>query len=285
MSTLRKIIALHRAERDDIGDLITRRPLPSALVHDLDPFLFLNHHGPQIYPPHNQGLPFGPHPHRGFSTLTFILAGSLEHQDSGDYQSIMHAGGVQWMTAGRGVVHSELSPAAFMREGGKLEILQLWINLPQKLKMIEPYYCGVENADIPVIKNNHNNVRSYIVCDCFSDVKAPIIPPIDLYISWVEMDKDSTHGLHAPSYHRIFFYVVRGELHINNQPVSAFTLLECADEGELLDLRALEDSVIIFGHSPPHGDPIVYGGPFVMNSDEEIRQAFADYRKGLLGKI
>lgn len=116
---------IHEAVRDDIGDLTTRRPLPGPRLAYLDPFLFLNHHGPQIYGPDNRGLPFGPHPHRGFETVTFILEGSLAHLDSGGHESVITAGGVQWMTAGRGLVHAEVSPAAFRRDGGPLEILQL----------------------------------------------------------------------------------------------------------------------------------------------------------------
>jgi redox-sensitive bicupin YhaK (pirin superfamily) len=132
----------HAAYRDDIGDLITRRPLPGPGIDQLDPFLFLNHHGPQLYGPHNRGLPFGPHPHRGFETVTFILQGSLAHRDSGGHESVIHAGGVQWMTAGSGLIHAEVSPESFLENGGPLEILQLWVNLPSRLKMTRPAYAG-----------------------------------------------------------------------------------------------------------------------------------------------
>ena len=140
--TPRGVIAQHPAIRDDIGDLTTRRPLPGPGLDQLDPFLFLNHHGPQVYPANNRGLPFGPHPHRGFETVTFILEGSLAHADSAEHQSVIHAGGVQWMTAGSGIVHAEVSPPEFLHDGGPLEILQLWINLPASLKMSEPRYVG-----------------------------------------------------------------------------------------------------------------------------------------------
>lgn len=114
---------LHPARRDDIGDLRTQRPLPGPHLDQIDPFLFLNHHGPQTYGPHNAGLPFGPHPHRGFDTVTFILDGMLTHRDSAGYESTIQAGGVQWMTAGRGIIHAEVSPAEFLERGGPLEIL------------------------------------------------------------------------------------------------------------------------------------------------------------------
>ena len=110
---MRTVHALHAAHRDDIADLVTRRPLPGPRLPQVDPFLFLNHHGPQVYPPNNRGLPFGPHPHRGFETVTFILDGNLAHYDSGGHASVIEAGGVQWMTAGSGLVHAEVSPPEF----------------------------------------------------------------------------------------------------------------------------------------------------------------------------
>ena len=148
-TTPRPVLRLHPAHRDDIGDLITRRPVPGPGLDQVDPFLFLNHHGPQTYPPNNAGLPFGPHPHRGFETVTFILDGELAHNDSGGGESIIKAGGIQWMTAGSGLIHAELSPADFKRDGGPMEILQLWVNLPSRLKMTRPAYVGLQAADIP----------------------------------------------------------------------------------------------------------------------------------------
>src|SRR5438105_13152255 len=123
--------------------LVTRRPVPGPGLAQVDPFLFLNHHGPQTYQPGNCGLPFGPHPHRGFETVTFILAGSLAHYDTSGHESVIDAGGVQWMTAGSGLIHAEVSPPAFKRDGGALEILQLWINLPARLQMTPPDSCGL----------------------------------------------------------------------------------------------------------------------------------------------
>jgi len=126
--TSKTIKHLHPAVRDDIADLITRRPVPGAEIEQVDPFLFLNHHGPQVYPPRNGGLPFGPHPHRGFETVTFILTGELAHRDSAGHESVIKEGGIQWMTAGSGLVHAEISPDDFKRSGGPLEILQLWVS-------------------------------------------------------------------------------------------------------------------------------------------------------------
>ena len=118
----RSVVRQHAAGRDDIGDLVTRRPLPGPGLPLLDPFLFLNHHGPQSYPPSNNALPFGPHPHRGFETVTFILTGNLAHHETGGHRSVIEAGGLQWMTAGSGSIHAEVSPPSLKRQDGPLEI-------------------------------------------------------------------------------------------------------------------------------------------------------------------
>ncbi len=170
----RTVRALHPAARDDIADLQTRRPLPGPGIEMLDPFLFLNHHGPQVYPPHNGGLPFGPHPHRGFETVTFILEGDLLHRDSGGHESVIRAGGVQWMTAGRGLVHAELSSPEFMREGGPLEILQLWVNLPASLKMTQPRYTGLQKEQIPAISQGGSTVN--LIAGRFEGRSGPLRP-------------------------------------------------------------------------------------------------------------
>ncbi|HUH32334.1 MAG TPA: pirin family protein [Daejeonella sp.] len=155
---MRTIKQIHKAESAPIADLITYRALPTRSVNHIDPFLFLNHHGHQVYPPHNRGLPFGPHPHRGFETVTFILQGDLSHKDSSGAESVINAGGVQWMTAGRGLTHAEVSSKEFMQNGGNLEILQLWVNLPAKFKMVDPAYKGLQKEDIPTLKLDSGKV-------------------------------------------------------------------------------------------------------------------------------
>jgi len=122
---MRNIKKLHKAEYRPMGDLETWSPLPTRNLQMIDPFIFLNHHGPQIYGPNNSGLPFGPHPHRGMETVTFILDGDITHKDTGGHKSVIGAGGVQWMTAGSGLLHAEVSSEKFKKEGGSLEIFAI----------------------------------------------------------------------------------------------------------------------------------------------------------------
>ena len=278
----RKIVeATHPALRDDIGELVTWRPLPGPGLPHLDPFLFLNHHGPQNYPPNNQGLPFGPHPHRGFETVTFILEGSLEHRDSGGGASIIESGGVQWMTAGRGLVHAEVSPDAFRRQGGPLEILQLWVNLPARLKMIEPAYVGLQSADMPVVEEQ--GVRLRLISGSWKNARGPIAPKTDIFMSVVDLASDGALHLDGLSGRTMFLYVVAGSLLVEGAPAHERHLVSCSLSGDALSLRAVSPSRLLLGHAPPIGEPIVSHGPFVMNSAQEIDQAMRDYRAGLFG--
>lgn len=275
------VVGVHAAYRDDIGDLVTRRPVPGPGLPDLDPFLFLNHHGPQIYPPHNRGLPFGPHPHRGFETVTFILEGSLAHHDSGGSSSVIEAGGVQWMTAGRGIVHAEVSPESFLRAGGPLEILQLWVNLPARMKMIEPAYVGLQEAQIPVYARD--GVRMQIISGQWRDAIGAIRSNTGVFMSVANLDDGAVLEVDGIKGRAVFLYIVSGELEVEGVAAPEAHLVQCSHAGDRLTMRAIGATRILFGHADPIDEPIVSHGPFVMNSVAEIEQAVADYRAGLFG--
>jgi redox-sensitive bicupin YhaK (pirin superfamily) len=274
---------LHPALRDDIGDLITQRPVPGPHVDQVDPFLFLNHHGPQVYPPHNRGLPFGPHPHRGFETVTFILDGLLAHRDSAGHESVIGPGGVQWMTAGRGLVHAEVSPREFMERGGALEILQLWVNLPAALKMTEPRYVGLQRDQIPVLESDGGKVRMQLISGQHGGVTGPVESLTGVFMSTVEIKAGARLHLGGLLRRNVFLYVVRGVIGVAPETVSAFHLCEFEAQGDELDIVAEHDSVLLLGHAEPIGEPVVAHGPFVMNTRDEINQAIRDYQAGKFG--
>ncbi|WP_106478787.1 pirin family protein [Phytohalomonas tamaricis] len=281
----RTVRTQHAAQRDDIGDLVTRRPLPGPNLDQLDPFLFLSHHGPQVYAPDNQGLPFGPHPHRGFETVTFILQGSLAHADSGDHTSVIEAGGVQWMTAGRGLVHAEISPEQFKRDGGPLEILQLWVNLPARLKMVEPAYTGLQFDQIPAIALDEERVMVKLIAGELNGTHGPIAPLTDTFMSTVSFTPSGNVNLPAPQGRTVFLYVVSGQLSVGGESVAPHHLIELNDDADSVLVQAVSDAVILYGHAAPFEEPMVAHGPFVMNSREEIRQAFEDYQAGRFGGL
>lgn len=277
MRELRTILHLHPAYRDDIGDLVTRRPLPGPSIPRLGAFLFLNHHGPQVYAPGSNGLPFGPHPHRGFETVTFILDGELAHRDSGGHESIIGPGGVQWMTAGSGLVHEEVSPEDFKRRGGAMEILQLWINLPAALKMTAPRYTGVRASDVPLIEAN--GARVHLVSGSYGGQSGPVASLTGVFLSWAEIGKDKHLRYEGLAGRDVFLYVVRGTVNVAGTAAAQFHLAALSD-GDAVDIAAEDDAVILFGHAAPLNEPVVAYGPFVMNTAAEIQQAFADYRAG-----
>jgi hypothetical protein len=281
----RRVLALHPALRDDIADLVTRRPLPGPDIELLDPFLFLNHHGPQVYPPDNGGLPFGPHPHRGFETVTFILEGELSHADSGGHESIIRAGGVQWMTAGSGLVHAELSPADFKRRGGRLEILQLWVNLPSRLKMTPPRYVGLQREAIPAFPADAGRATVNLIAGAWDGHAGPVQSLGDVTMTTIVMAAGAHLSLPVASGRAVFLYVVRGALTVGGTAVPGFTLAHLDEAGAVVDLSATADSVVLFGHAPPLHEPVVAHGPFVMTTREEITQAIADYRAGRFGGL
>lgn len=280
---MRTVTAVHAAQRDDIADLVTRRPLPGPDLEQIDPFLFLNHHGPQVYAPGNRGLPFGPHPHRGFETVTFILSGSLAHQDSGGHESVIEAGGVQWMTAGSGLVHAELSPDAFKRDGGPLEILQLWLNLPPPLKMTAPAYTGLQKADIPALSIAAGNGTLNLISGEFGGETGPIKPLTEVFMATVELKAGAKTALQVAREHNVFLYVVSGRIEVDGVTADKWHLVELSNDDDTFVVSAIDDAVLLYGHAKPIGAPVVARGPFVMNTDEEIQQAIADYRSGKFG--
>ncbi len=273
------------AVRDDIGDLTTYRALPTQHVSLIDPFLFLNHHGYQIYDAPNHGLPFGPHPHRGFETVTFILEGDIAHRDSGGHESIIDAGGIQWMTAGSGIVHAETSSAAFRQRGGPLEILQLWINLPARLKMTAPHYVGLQEAQIPALQDDEGRVLVRLTAGEWQGVHGPVSPLLDLTVMTVTIKAGGTFTANVAASRAVFFYVVRGALNVNGAPVALRHLVEFGQDGECIEASATEDAVVLFCHAEPIGEPVVSYGPFVMNTQAEIRTAVSDYQAGKFGSM
>jgi len=283
--TAKTIKKCHPALRDDIGDLMTRRPVPGPTIDQIDPFLFLNHHGPQVYAPRNRGLPFGPHPHRGFETVTFILTGELAHRDSAGHESIIKEGGIQWMTAGSGLVHSEISPEEFKREGGPLEILQLWVNLPPELKMTQPRYVGLQRDAIPAIRTPDGKGLVHLVAGEYLGKSGAMRPLLDVFMSTVELQPGARVEFSAVGARNVFLYVVRGVVEVAGAEAPEWHLIELNEDGDTVEIEAPGEATLLFAHAKPIGAPVVAYGPFVMNTREEIMQAIHDYQAGKFNAI
>ncbi len=275
---LKPVRAIYRASFTDYDGLDTWRVMPTRNlpIEALEPFIFLNHHGPQVYAPKNPGLPFGPHPHKGFETVTFILEGELVHSDNTGFTSNIKKGGIQWMTAGNGIIHSETSSDDFKSKGGPLEILQLWVNLPASLKYVKPAYKGLQGVDVPKV-NISEKVYAELVSGELLGHKGAIQSISDVHLSILRLTRTGTILIEVPASRTILFYLIKGKLNVNGSEVNGFETVEFNREEESIEIEALEDSVLLFGHAEPNNEPIVAHGPFVMNTHEEIREAFLQF--------
>lgn len=205
------------------------------------------------------------------------------HKDSGGGASVIKAGGVQWMTAGSDLVHAEISSPEFKKNGGPLEILQLWINLPAKYKMAEPHYTGLQKEEIPPLKSDEGKVQVNIIADIWFGTAAVIKTLTDIYLASIVFATHGKMNISVPEDQNIFLYVVKGEVLINGEVASMHHTIQFSHEGSMIEMKAQTNALIIFGYAQPFHEPFVAYGPFVMNSQEEIMQAYEDYHTGKLG--
>ena len=284
---MRKVKAIHPAHATDYAGLLTYAVIPTGAIkmETLQPFLFLNHHGPQNYPAHNHGLPFGPHPHKGFETVTFILAGDVVHRDSHGYRSTINQGGVQWMTAGKGIIHSEESSEEFKNTGGPVHVLQLWVNLPANLKYTEPAYRGLQEDDIPFVLEDQGKIKVHIASGSWKNGKGAIQSLTGINLSLVRMNPGSATSIDIPADRQVLCYIIAGALDVNGKIANAHEIAEFEHQGSSIRLEAKKESLVLFGDGSPIHEPIAAHGPFVMNTWEEIKAAFNDYQNGVFGTL
>ncbi len=260
---------------DGAGVKLTR-VLTQPLQQRLDPFLMLDAFGTDDPQDYIGGFP--DHPHRGFETVTYMIAGQMRHRDSAGHEGLLSDGGVQWMTAGRGVIHSELPE----QTDGRMEGFQLWLNLPAKDKMRAPWYRDIQRSEIPEFKTEQGvTVRAIAGRSHGVDgaMQREVTEP--LYLD-LEMPVGSTFTQSLPSSHNAFMYVYRGDVRIGDTQVPAqrmAVLANAADrDGVVLTAQVASRVLLIAGK--PLGEPIAQYGPFVMNSEAEIHQAVRDYQAG-----
>jgi redox-sensitive bicupin YhaK (pirin superfamily) len=280
---LKPIINVFPAANTPMEGLPTWRALPSFGLAHLDPFIFINHHGPATFEPHNQGLPFGPHPHRGFETLTFVFEGDVMHRDSTGGQGVIGPGGVQWMTAGRGIIHTEVSSKEFLEQGGNVHIIQIWMNLPSQLKMTAPSYQDLEAEKLKHISLDEGKTILHLISGEFNNEQGPAKSITNLFTGWLEMQQGGTFQWNVPAENNAMFYVVKGSVNVNGQTAVFHKLVHFAKDEGSIEVVAEEDSIILIGHGAPYNEPIVAQGPFVMNTDTQILEAMRDYRMGKMG--
>jgi len=266
------------------GGFPVRRPIPNPEMDQIDPFLLLDHLGPTEWGP-REAIGAPDHPHRGFETVTYLLAGENEHKDSKGNHGFLRPGDVQWMTAGSGVVHSEMPSPEFFEKGGTMHGFQIWVNLPRKRKMIPPRYQDTPSERVPevVLEDGKSKVR--VIAGEFKHVKAVIETntPILYLHALLEPGVELKHPVSIDNNIMAYLISGKGEFGENEEEKSAAEgqLVLFSNDGDSISLRSTVDSsleLLILGGTPIN-EPMVRYGPFVMNTKEEIFQAFRDFSK------
>ena len=289
--TLRTVAGIiNSVETLEGAGFLVRRPFPKSSFSEFDPFLLLDELGPvNLKPGQAKGAP--DHPHRGFETVSYVLEGRLEHKDSQGHAGLLNSGDVQWMTAGAGVVHSEMPEAEFTRRGGRLHGIQLWVNLPQQDKMIAPRYQEIPSAQIPVAQTEEGSVTVRVIAGEALGAKAVIETRTPIIYLHLTLQPGATLVQPVPKEYNAFAYVLEGvglfgaqlergddgQMVLFAQDGAEVTIANSADAEKPLDL------LLIAGI--PLNEPVVRYGPFVMNTEAEILQAIEDYRNGRMGRI
>lgn len=277
------IIKVLPAFEVDMGGIKVLQPIPTANVDQIDPFLLLHHHA-SILPAGRliTDLGVGPHPHRGFSPVTFIFKGDVHHRDSRGNSSIVKAGGVQWMNAGMGIIHSERPSKAFAEKGGAQEIIQLWINTPAAKKMDQPKYFALQQEDMPNVEGIAGDVR--VVAGTFQDKKGPAKGEFQITALMGELHAGDELTLEKPEGENAFLYVLEGSANLKNFGlIEEKNLYQFVEEATLTSLKATENLRLIYLSAKPLNEKVEQHGPFVMNSQTQILEAMRDYQMGKMG--
>ncbi|MBP8116360.1 MAG: pirin family protein [Nitrospira sp.] len=271
-----------------VGDgFPVRNMIPGAGIEEqLSPFLMLDYLGPQLFPPTNRRLGVGEHPHRGFETVTIMYHGKVSHRDSTGSGGVIGPGDVQWMTAASGIVHEELHEEEFAKEGGLLEGIQLWVNLPKASKMTAPRYQTLVDAEIPAVELDGGAGRVRVIAGEFRGVKGPAktFSPVHLYD--LRLKAGHRIELDLPERFNSSLFVLHGQVVVNgSQAVQEVEIALLGQRGERVVLEAKQDATILVLSGEPIAEPIARYGPFVMNTRDEIIQAVHDYQEGKMGHL
>ena len=283
-----RIVTAHRQREG--GGFIVRRPFPGLGLDLVDPFLLLDEMGPAEYGP-GEAVGAPDHPHRGFETVTYMLEGHMEHKDSAGHAGGIGPGDVQWMTAGAGVVHSEMPAADLRRKGGRLHGFQLWVNLPKRDKMIAPRYQEIPAARIPSARSEDGKVSVRVIAGEALGAKAVIETRTPIHYLHFTIQPGGRIGQRVPRDYNAFAYVIEGAATFgpDDRPAQPRQMVTFANDGDEVSIAAPStsnrplDVLIIAG--VPLREPVARLGPFVMNTRAELLQAMDDFQNGRMGRL
>ena len=251
----------------------------------ISPFLLLDHAAPKYYPPTDQKLGVGEHPHRGFETVTMAIKGEVEHRDSSGGGGKINTGGVQWMTAGSGVVHDEFHSRDFAEKGGEFEMVQLWVNLPAKHKMTKPRYQSLDKKDLPIVLLQDGKTKVKIIAGSFGSSLSPANTFTKINIYEVEGHQNSEVNLSFDDGTNTLILQLAGSSFIGDHNLEKGSLGIFDRNGISINLKTSEGSKILILNGEPIDEPIAAHGPFVMNTRDELFEAFRDFQEGKMGSL
>ncbi|MEN0005144.1 MAG: pirin family protein [Bacteroidota bacterium] len=280
----RNSIQIIKSERLNMGGTIVKQPLPHPQLQQASPFLLLHHFGPDKVAPGHDPLGVGPHPHRGFEPVTFLYSGGIEHKDSRGNVGQLTGGDVQWMTAGLGIIHSEMASAKFLAEGGTMEGIQLWVNLRKQDKMTQPDYQDIKSEQIPTAMSEDGAIQVRVVAGTWRELTGPAHTFTPIQAIQLFAQQDGTVDIETPTDHQVIVYVLNGEISLNSGTVVGNESLVRMDQsGERTILQLKEGSRVLYLAGAIIDEPVAQWGPYVMNTQTEIMEAMRDYQMGKMG--
>jgi quercetin 2,3-dioxygenase len=286
---LKKLSLIRRTnERHWVGDGFPVRSIFSYndLGKEISPFLLLDYAGPENFPPSEQRRGVGAHPHRGFETVTIVYSGEVEHRDSSGGGGIVRPGDVQWMTAASGLVHEEFHGSEYAKRGGSFEMIQLWVNLSAKDKKAPPGYQNITTAQIPQVDLPSGGGTVRVIAGNYQGTPGPANTFSPMNVWDVHLTAGKSVEFRVPAGWTTALFVLKGRVRLGSGESAGPTELAVLErEDETFAIEALEDTTLLFLNGQPIDEPIVGRGPFVMNTEAEIAQAFSDYRSGRMGHI
>ena len=272
----------------NMGPIKLRQPLPANGIESVDPFLLLHHYGPYAISEFNNPFDLGPHPHRGFEPITLLFKGEQFHRDSLGNEMVVKAGGVQWTTAGRGIIHAEAPTKEFVKKGGDLEGIQLWLNLPASRKMMPANYQHLEDVQIPKVFSDDEKVQLNIIAGNQSN-KIGLIETqtaVNVFSSIAQENGEMT--IDIPENHQSIIYLLEGEISVNGKEIltkGGNQMITFYQDGNLIQFKAQTQSTILILSGEPINEKVTQYGPFVMNTQTEILEAMRDYNQGKMGYL
>ncbi|MDZ4713837.1 MAG: pirin family protein [Cytophagales bacterium] len=281
----RSISRILAATTVDLGGMPVMQALPSDAIRQIDPFLLLHHADikvPTHATPGHAGV--GPHPHRGFSPVTFIFKGGVHHRDSRGNDRVIYAGGAQWMNAGMGIIHSERPPHDIHERGGLQEIIQLWINTPSRHKMDAPAYYPVAAEEVPEFVSEDGKVRIRVFAGYVHGLNGPIPTHTEINAATIAVSEGARINIPLPVSHNAFIYLLDGGLLLDGiGDVAGLNLAHFRNDGEGISVEAKKDTRLLLVSGVPLDEKVVSYGPYVMTHQTEIMEAMRDYQKGKMG--